>query len=56
MALELLSSSHVETRVSAIKLLSLMLVGGCAGCVRFGARLWLVSYSIGGGECSLGHG
>lgn len=26
-ALELLSSSHVETRVSAIKLLSLMLVG-----------------------------
>lgn len=26
MALELLSSSHVETRVSAIKLLSLMLV------------------------------
>lgn len=26
MALELLSSTHVETRVSAIKLLSLMLV------------------------------
>lgn len=34
MALELLSSSHVETRVSAIKLLSLMLVSQGVGCVR----------------------
>lgn len=43
-ALELLSSSHVETRVSAIKLLSLMLVG--EGVAQTGLVLQLSSFIL----------